>query len=227
MIEIAGKQVPTTLEEMVDPQRAALILVDIQNDYCALGGKRALDGEDMSLYSAMIKRIAALTSAAHQKGVLVIYVQNTNLPDYRSDSAARLRFKLNVRGVKPEELPRSEYALEGTWGQQIVDAIAPQSDDLIVKKYRPSAFTDTPLDLLLRSNDIQTVLITGVVTEGCVRSTALDASFHDYIVILVEDCIGSSNRRLHAAALEVMRAQFDITTSDQIIRVWCARGETF
>ena len=220
MIEFAGKQIPETLEELVTPQHTALLLVDIQNDYCTPGGKYALAGCDMTMYPPMIKRTAALVESARQNGVMVVYIQNANLPDYRSDSVAYLRFKLILRGIQPEELLSTEHALDGTWGQQIVGALAPRLGDLVVKKHRASAFVNTQLDLLLRSNKVQTALITGVVTQGCVFSTALDASFNDYIVVLVEDCIGSSSPRLHAAALELMKTRFDFATSQQIVRTW-------
>lgn len=222
MIKIANKQIPMTLEELIDPMRTALILVDIQNDYCSPGGMYDQAGKNMSMYPEMIRRNAALIESARQSGALVAYIQNTNLTDYRSDSVAYLRFKLVIRGVTPEKLPESEHAIEGTWGHQIVDELAPLPNDLVVKKHRSSAFVDTRLDLLLRSNNIQTALITGVVTEGCVESTARDASFKDYIVVLVEDCIGSGNERLHNAAMEVMRNRFDVTTSDEIIAAWQA-----
>lgn len=220
MIEIAGKQIPNTLAELVDPHRTALILVDIQNDYCAPGGKYALAGYDMTMYPPMVERTIALVECARQNNSMIIYIQNSNLPDYRSDSVAYLRFKLILRGVQPGELRSTEHALEGTWGQQIVDALAPRPGALVVKKHRASAFVNTQLDLLLRSNQVQTVLITGVVTQGCVFSTALDASFNDYIVVIVEDCIGSSSPRLHEAALELMRTRFDFATSKQIIQIW-------
>lgn len=220
MIKIAGKLVPTTLVELVDPQRTALVVVDIQNDYCSPGGIYSAAGKDMSMYPAMIERTSTLINAARKSGALIIYIQNTNLSDYRSDSVAYLRFKLVIRGVKPEDLPKSEHAIEGTWGQQIVSALAPRPDDLIVKKHRSSAFVNTRLDSLLRGNNIQTTIITGVVTEGCVESTARDAGCYDYIVVLVEDCIASGNHRLHAASMDVMRARFDVTTSGQIIQAW-------
>jgi len=220
MIEIAGKWVPTTLEELVHPRQSALILVDIQNDYCKPGGQYDLAGKDMSMYPAMIERTAALVEAARRRGVLVVYIQNTNLPDYRSDSVAYLRFKLIVRDAQAGSLPGSEHAIDGTWGHQIVDELEPRPDDLVVRKHRSSAFIGTRLDLLLRSNKVQTVLITGVVTEGCVASTARDASFQDYIVVMVEDCIGSGNAHLHAAALELMRTRFDFAASDNIIQLW-------
>ncbi len=220
MIEFADKQIPETLEEIVAFQHAALIVVDIQNDYCAPNGKYAVAGFDMSMYPSMIHRTASLLEAARRKGVMIVYIQNANLSDYHSDSVAYLRFKLNLRGVKPEELPDTEHALEGTWGQQIVDALTPQAGELVVKKHRASAFINTPLDLLLRSNRIQTVLITGAVTQGCVLATALDASFYDYIVVMVEDCIGSCTPRLHAAAIELMKTRFDFATSRQITQAW-------
>jgi nicotinamidase-related amidase len=222
MIEIGNKQVPTTLEELVDPKRTALILVDIQNDYCAPGGKYDQGGKDMSMYPTMIEKTAKLIEEAHQSGTLVVYIQNTNLADYRSDSVAYLRFKILIRNVEPEDLLKTEHAIEGTWGHQIVEHLAPRPNDLVIRKHRSSAFIDTRLDLILRSNNIQTVLITGVVTEGCVESTARDASFKDYIVVLVENCIGSGNHHLHEASMAVMRNRFDVTTSDEIIKVWHA-----
>jgi ureidoacrylate peracid hydrolase len=172
----------------------------------------------------MIEQTAALIDAARQAGVLVIYIQSTTLPGHRSDSVAWLYYKhARARRAQAEGLCWPEHSLDGTWGWQIVDAIAPRSGDLVVKKHRSSAFINTRLDLLLRSNNILTVIITGLVTEGCVQATALDASFHDYIVVLVEDCIGSCRAHLQVAALEVMRAKFDVVTSNQIIRTWAAR----
>ena len=100
-----------------------------------------------------------------------------------------------------------------------------EDGDLVVKKYRSSGFWGTNLDMLLRSNGIQTVLVSGCTTEGCVESTARDAMFNDYYVVIAEDCVASDDRDLHDASLLLMRHRFDIADSDEILREW-ARVQT-
>ena len=91
---------------------------------------------------------------------------------------------------------------------------------MIVKKYRSSGFWGTNLDMLLRSNAVQSVVVTGCTTEGCVESTARDAMFNDYYVVLPEDCVASDDRVQHDASLLLMRHRFDVTTSEQILAEW-------
>ncbi|HEX4714357.1 MAG TPA: isochorismatase family cysteine hydrolase, partial [Ktedonobacteraceae bacterium] len=119
--------------------------------------------------------------------------------------------------------PTSEpllYTVEGTPGQEIIPELAPAAGDLIVQKYRSSGFWGTNLDMLLRSNAIETVIMTGCTTEGCVESTARDALFNDYYVVLPEDCVASDDPRQHEASLFLMRHRFDVVTSDDILAVW-------
>ena len=108
-------------------------------------------------------------------------------------------------------------------GQRIIDELAPCDGDLIVKKYRSSGFWGTNLDMLLRSNGIQSVIITGITTEGCVESTARDALFNDYYVVIVEDCVASDDREQHDASLLLMRHRFDIASADEILAIWAGR----
>jgi nicotinamidase-related amidase len=105
-------------------------------------------------------------------------------------------------------------------GQEVIPELAPQDGDLIVKKYRSSGFWGTNLDMLLRSNGVETVVVTGCTTEGCVESTARDAMFNDYYVVLVEDCVASDDRKQHDASLFLMRHRFDIATADEIVGIW-------
>jgi nicotinamidase-related amidase len=112
------------------------------------------------------------------------------------------------------------YTVEGTPGQEIIPELAPEAGDLIVQKYRSSGFWGTNLDMLLRSNVIKTVIMTGCTTEGCVESTARDALFNDYYVVLPEDCVASDDPRQHEASLFLMRHRFDVVTSDDILAVW-------
>ena len=89
-----------------------------------------------------------------------------------------------------------------------------------MRKYRSSGFWGTNLDMLLRSNGIETVIVTGCTTEGCVESTARDAMFNDYYVVLPEDCVASDDPRQHEASLFLMRHRFDVVSSNDILAIW-------
>ncbi len=90
----------------------------------------------------------------------------------------------------------------------------------VVRKYRSSGFWGTNLQLLLRSNGIETVVVGGCTTEGCVESTARDAMFNDYYVVIPEDCVASDDPAQHEASMLLMRHRFDIATGDRIQQVW-------
>jgi nicotinamidase-related amidase len=108
----------------------------------------------------------------------------------------------------------------GTAGHEFVDELRPRAGEFVVPKWRSSAFWGTNLDLLLRSNGIKTLVVTGCTTEGCVESTARDAMFNDYHVVVVEDCVASDDRAQHDASLFLMKHRFDLTTGQQIGEAW-------
>lgn len=219
MIKLHGRSIPMTLEELVSPRYTALIVVDVQNDFCVKEGVYQKHGKYLSKGDTIIKKLKLLIQEARKVGVQIIYIQNTTLPNLMSDSDARLRFQMKVYGLDdPNLIP--QVTLDGSWGHKIVKGIKPKNGDLVVKKNRPSAFIGTNLDLLLRSNNIKTLLITGVVTQGCVKATARDGQFHEYFVVIVRDCVESTNKDLHGAALKIMETHFDVVTSDQIIEIW-------
>jgi ureidoacrylate peracid hydrolase len=172
----------------------------------------------VSMYSAMIPRTARLLASARQAGVLCVFIQNTTLRGHLSDSPAQVRFR--VRLAHDPSQPSLRYTEDGTWGQEFVPELAPAEGELTIKKFRSSAFVGTPLDLLLRSNGIETIVISGCTTEGCVESTARDGMFMDYYVVVVPDCVESDTREQHEASLTLMRVRFDMIASTEIRNVW-------
>lgn len=220
MIEIEGKQVYTELAELVDPAHAALLVIDMQRDFCETGGAFDRLGVDISMYPEMIPRVARLIEGARRAAVPVIFIQMTTLPGRRMDSPAQLRFNLRLHLASNAEGEPLSYAADGSAGQQILPALAPAPGDLVVKKWRSSAFWGTNLDMLLRSNGIQSLVVTGCTTEGCVESTARDALFNDYYVVVVEDCVASDDRAQHDASMLLMRHRFDIAAAEEVLRVW-------
>jgi nicotinamidase-related amidase len=224
VIEVAGKQVLTELEELVDPSRAALVIIDMQRDFVEEGFAFDRLGVDMTMYPPVRARIATMLAEARAAGVLVVHVQMTTLPGGLSESPAQLRFNLRLHGQSHTGPLR--YTQQGDPGREFVDELAPRVGELVVPKWRSSGFWGTNLDLLLSSNGIKTAVITGCTTEGCVESTARDALFNDYYVVIVEDCVASDDRAQHDASMLLMRHRFDIATSTDIIATWSAEPDS-
>jgi nicotinamidase-related amidase len=218
VIEIAGKQVLTELDELVDPSRAALVIIDMQRDFVEPGFAFDRLGVDLSMYPPARARIAALLAAARAAGLLIVHVQMTTLPGGMSESPAQLRFNQRLQREGPGGPLR--YTEQGTAGREFVPELAPLEGELVVPKWRSSGFWGTNLDLLLRSNGIETVVISGCTTEGCVESTARDALFNDYYVVIVEDCVASDDRAQHDASMLLMRHRFDIASSTEVVAGW-------
>jgi nicotinamidase-related amidase len=222
LITVEGKDVCTELAELADPGRAALVLVDMQQDFVAPDGAFASLGIDLSMYAPVRPRLAGLLAAARQHRVLVVHIQNTALAGRMSDSPAQIRFNLRMHQGARDGGPPLQYTVPGTPGHAFVPDLAPRPGELVVAKYRSSGFWGTNLDLLLRSNGIETVIMTGCTTEGCVESTARDAMFCDYYVVIAEDCVASDDKAQHDAAMLLMRHRFDLATASAITGVWAA-----
>lgn len=222
MITVEGKTVLTELSELVNPSRTALVLVDLQRDFIDPGGVFGILGIDLSMYETSRPRTAALLQAARAHGVMVVHIQNTTLPGRMSDSPAQLRFNLRMhQGARTLAAPLL-YTVPGTWGHEFAAEFNPNPDELVVPKFRSSAFWGTNLTMLLRSNGIQSVVIAGCTTEGCVESTARDAMFNDYYVVVAEDCVASDDPEQHEASMLLMRHRFDIAGSRDITAEWAS-----
>lgn len=162
----------------LEPGRTAVLVVDMLNDFLEETGAMPLPG-GQRLYEP----IRRLLAAARGHGSSVIWVCDTHPPEDR------------------EFEKRTPHCLAGTWGAQIVDALEPRDDDYRVPKRRYSGFFETDLDLRLRELRVSTLVLTGVVTNICVRSTAHDAFFRGYDVIVVQDCVAATSDREQDSSL--------------------------
>lgn len=216
---VFGKEVFTMLEEMVVPAHTALVIVDPQNDFCSPGGCfDKLPDSDMSLVKPFIENTARLLSAARRANVMVIFTKATNYPGGVYKSAPDLARKTEY--LDPDAPLICAY---GQWGDEIIDELKPLPDEVVISKNRHSSFAGTHLDLLLRSNGIKTVIVTGIATERCVLATVTGAIAHDYYVVVPKDCVASPKLDVYDAALLVMSANLmkdEFTTSERIIKAW-------
>jgi nicotinamidase-related amidase len=215
-----SRQLLTTLEERIRPAHSALIVVDMQKEYCYEGGALERLVGDVSFAKPVIPVLTRLIDAARAAGVLIIHVQMT--------LDAELRGLADVEDQKRKAFwgDVGPVVVKGSWGHEIIDEITPQPGEYRVEKSRPGAFIGTDLDLLLRSNHIRTAIVTGVITNGCVDATARGAASLDYYVIVPRDCVGSYKQERHDSSLEQLRRQLvledSVVTSDRITAAWAA-----
>lgn len=115
---------------------------------------------------------------------------------------------------------RPRHAVKGTWGSDFIKELYPEGDEYIVPKRRHSGFAHTDLDLYLREENIDTVVVTGVWTNVCVRSTASDALYNAYKVITLSDGVHSKNDEMHEAGLRDLSIFTKVMTIDEYIDAW-------
>jgi nicotinamidase-related amidase len=224
MLFVEGKPVFSEIHELVDPVHTALILVDLQRDFADAEGAFGQMGVDLSAYGPLCENLSSLLESARRAGVLVVHIQMTTLANRRSDSPAQIRFNMRMHRDFRHDGPPLRYTVEGTWGHEFIDGFGPQPGEVVVRKARSSAFWGTNLDQILRSNGIKSVVVTGLTTEGCVESTARDALFNDYFVVIAPECVASDDSAQHEASMLLMRHRFDIVEQAEIERIW--RDET-
>lgn len=220
MIVVEGKSIYTEPYELVDPTHTALVLVDMQKDFAEPDGAFGQLGVDLSMYGKLRSNLSELLGSARAAGVMVVHIQMTTLPNRLSDSPSQIRFNMRMHESFRRSGPPLRYTVVGSAGHQFLDEFIPIDGEMVVQKSRSSAFWGTNLDQLLESNGITSVVVTGLTTEGCVESTARDAQFNDYFVIIAPECVASDDPIQHDASMLLMRNRFDIISQAEIQAVW-------
>lgn len=217
-----------SLDEQLDPAHTALVLVDIQNDFVhpdgALVRAQPAGFGDGSLLPTMVANARRLLLAARSAGVLCAFVQM--LGDDVYQSAPQRALQLRRRAEAGEQWAEAGASvLEGTWGADFYEDLRPVESprELVVRKYRYSAFAGTNLDLVLRSNGIKTLVLCGDATSGCVESTTRDGFFHDYYVVTASDACADFDLDRHEASLRKVDGSFGyVVPTDAVVRRWPA-----
>jgi ureidoacrylate peracid hydrolase len=199
-----------TLEEQVDPRHCALIVVDVQNDFCHEDGGLARAGSDMRLVQEMVPRLAATVDAARAAGVPLFFLRIIQSDRTNSDAWEALEGDGSNRLV-----------VEGSWGAEYYGPVRPADGEVEIIKRRHSGFNFTPLDSMLRSLGIKTVVIGGVASNVCVEATARDAADYDYYVVLLSDGSAAVRKELHDATVYTVEQYLGSTSScEQVARLW-------
>ncbi len=207
----------------VDLNRCALIVIDMQNDFCTQGGWVDHIGGDVAADRAPIAPLNRLTPALRQHGVPIIWVNWGNRPDLANMPPNQLHL-YKPHGVGTglgDPLPGGGGAVlqKDSWAAAIVDELTVDPADLKVDKHRISGFWDTPLDSMLRNLGVRTVLFAGVNTDQCVLHTLTDANFLGYGCVLVEDCCATSSPAFctEATVWNVKKCFGFVTQADDVV----------
>ena len=182
----------------------ALIIIDMQRDFCAPGGYADQAGLDISLLRAPIPAIQRLLDAARERGLLVLHTREGHRADLSDLPEAKRRRAENAGAAIGSQGPLGKLLVRGDYGHDLIDELQPLAAEPVIDKPGYSAFASTDLDLLLRNRGIRELIITGVTTEVCVSSTLRSAVDLGYACILVSDACGSGYPELHAAALAMV-----------------------
>jgi len=204
----------TTLEERLAPAHSAVLVIDMQNDFCAEGGYiHRIFNAEMSANAKIAANIMALAGDARAHGVPVIWIAACYDPDKVAEPhLARQR----AAGIA------ETCCASGSWGAEFF-MVEPAPGETVVRKHRYDAFFGTGLDEMLKERGVRGVVATGVATDICVDSTVRSAMFHGYYVAVPADCVGSQRAEAHEATLQCLGRLFaDVTDAATVRRIWAA-----
>lgn len=209
-----------TLADKVRPQHCAILIVDMQNDFCAEGGAMHREGRDVTLVKQMVPRLAQLITVARAAKVPLVWIRNV----YNTGP----NWYLSETWLEQAERRRNGAYLTipvcepNAWNGDFYE-VRPEPDEVIVTKHRYGAFESTDLDLVLRSKGIRTVIMTGVATNVCVETTARQAFLRDYYVVFSNDCTATYSQAAHDMTLENIDAFFgQVASAAEITACWQA-----
>ncbi|MEM1976310.1 MAG: isochorismatase family cysteine hydrolase [Nitrososphaerota archaeon] len=180
---------------VVKPAESALLIIDVQNDFASPSGRLYARGAEK-----IIQPIKSILLSARRAGATVIYTQDWHIRD------------------DPEFKIWGEHAVEGTWGAEIVDELKPAEGEITIRKPSYDAFYSTPLDHILRSRNIRTLILTGLLGNVCVLCTAIGAAMRGYKLVVPVDAVFTIHEFDHISSLRFMSAilKAELTSSDKL-----------
>ena len=198
----------------IDPERAGVLVVDMQNDFVSEGGMFDQNGVPTAPVRRVVPTIRDVLDAARQRRIPVVYLKmgyRSDLSDLGAEGSVNRDRHLHFgvgRAVTAPDGTETRNLVRDTWGTDIVDQLAPELQDTVIYKHRFSGFYETELHDVLQRMGVRDLIFTGCTTSICVDSTVRDAMFRDYRCLVLEDCMaepigGALERTNHEASLLV------------------------
>lgn len=201
--------------------RSALVIIDMQRDFCSPGGYAASAGLDVARLSSVIGKVRCLLDAARAAGLLVVHTREGHLPDLSDCPPEKLRRSREAGAEIGSPGPLGRLLVRGEFGHDIIDELRPQPGELVIDKPGYGAFHRTALASELAQRGITSLILCGVTTEVCVHSTLREAVDHGYRCTLVSDGCAASAPELQAPALAMTQVEGGIfgalATADEVV----------